>query len=137
MTEAVIPRQTTQRRVIRETLEQADGPLTPQEILGLASRELATLGLATVYRNLNSMQEAGEIQVVHLPGDPTRYEPAPQQHQHHHHFRCELCGRVSVIEQPCPVEVLEGVTLPGGFQVTGHALTLYGTCPDCQPAVQQ
>lgn len=130
MTEQTVPRQTTQRRAIREVLQQAAGPLTPQEILERASLELTSLGLATVYRNLNSLLDAGEINAVHLPGDPARFEPAGTQHRHH--FRCETCEAVFVLEQPCPVQVLEGVTLPGGFQVAGHALTFYGTCPDCQ-----
>lgn len=128
--EQAVPRQTTQRRAIREVLDKAAGPLTPAEIQERASRELSTLGLATVYRNLNTLMEAGEIRAVHLPGDPARYEPVAAQHRHH--FRCESCGEVFVLEQPCPVEFLEGVTLPGGFQVLGHALTFYGTCPDCQ-----
>lgn len=131
MTEQTVPRQTTQRRAIREVLEQAAGPLTPQEILERASRDLTSLGLATVYRNLNSLLDAGEVKAVHLPGDPARFEPARAQHRHH--FRCEGCAAVFVIDEPCPVQGLEGVTLPGGFKVAGHALTLYGTCPDCQP----
>lgn len=56
-------------------LERARGPLTPQEILELASAEMASLGLATVYRNLGSMQESGEVRAVHLPGDAARFEP--------------------------------------------------------------
>ena len=127
-------RQTQQRRAIRQVLEEARGPLTPQEILQLASAEQENLGLATVYRNLGSMQETGEVRAVHLPGDPTRFEPA--QSHHHHHFRCEVCQTVYKIEQPCPVQALEGVTLPGGFTVIDHSLTFYGTCPDCQPGIR-
>lgn len=111
-------------------LERARGPLTPQEILELASAEMASLGLATVYRNLGSMQESGEVRAVHLPGDAARFEPV--QNRHHHHFRCDVCEAVYKIEQPCPVQALEGATLPGGFTVSGHSLTFYGTCPDCK-----
>ena len=110
-------------------LESAPGPLTPQEVLDLASREQASLGLATVYRNLNALEEQGEIIPVHLPNDTTRFEPAGR--GHHHHFRCESCEQVFELKAKCPVAILEGVTLPGGYKVEHHELTLYGVCPSC------
>ena len=122
-------RQTSQRRAILNTLESAPGPLTPQEVLELASQE-ASLGLATVYRNLNTLEQTGDVVAVHLPGDTTRFEPAGR--GHHHHFRCETCEQVFELSAKCPVAVLEGATLPGGFRVEHHELTLYGVCPGCQ-----
>jgi Fur family transcriptional regulator, ferric uptake regulator len=123
-------RQTTQRTAILETLEAAPGPLTPQEILDLASRRQEGLGLATVYRNLNALHAEGAVVPVHLPGDSTRFEVSGR--GHHHHFRCSRCEQVFELAAQCPVAVLEGVTLPGGFKVEHHELTLYGACPDCQ-----
>lgn len=123
-------RQTAQRRAILEVLEHAPGPLTPQEVLDAARSTQAGLGLATVYRNLNTMEEAGDIIPVHLPGESARFEIAGR--GHHHHFRCEVCQAVFELTTTCPVAVLEGVTLPGGFRVKDHELTLYGVCPGCQ-----
>ncbi len=123
-------RQTSQRRAILQVLEHAPGPLTPQEVFELASKEQASLGLATVYRNLGNLEANGEVIAVHLPGESTRYEPAGR--DHHHHFRCECCEGIFELEAKCPVAVLEGVTLPGGFMVKDHELTLYGLCPNCQ-----
>lgn len=122
-------RNTSQRAAILKALENAAGPLTPQEVLEAASQEQRSLGLATVYRNLNVLEARGEIATVHLPKDTTRYEPAGR--GHHHHFRCEACEGVFELEAKCPVKVLEGVTLPGGYKVQDHELTLYGLCPSC------
>lgn len=122
-------RQTVQRRAILAVLEHAPGPLTPQEVLDAARQNHASLGLATVYRNLNALEAAGNITPVYLPGESTRYEIAGR--AHHHHFCCEKCQAVFELTANCPVAVLEGVTLPGGFAVTHHELTLYGTCPRC------
>mgnify|MGYP002778655686 CR=1 FL=1 len=123
-------RNTNQRRAILNALQSAPGPLTPQEVLGRAQDEHERLGLATVYRNLNALSEQGDIIAVHLPNDVPRYEISGR--GHHHHFRCETCGKVFELEGSCPVAVLEGVTLPGGFRVQGHELTLYGVCSACQ-----
>jgi Fur family transcriptional regulator, ferric uptake regulator len=110
-------------------LHQAEGPLTPQEILDRASRHPESLGLATVYRNLATMEASGEVVSVHLPNESRRYEVSGL--GHHHHFRCDRCNTVYELDSSCPVAVLEGVTLPGGFEVRDHALTLYGVCPAC------
>ncbi len=123
-------RTTVQRRAILAALSDAPGPLTPQQVHDAARRDHPNLGLATVYRNLARLEEAGAITAVHLPDDATRYEPSGR--GHHHHFRCRTCGRVFELEADCPVQTLQGVTLPGGFQVEDHALTLYGLCSDCQ-----
>jgi Fur family transcriptional regulator, ferric uptake regulator len=123
-------RNTNQRRAILHALQSAPGPLTPQEVLEKAQDDSERLGLATVYRNLNALSEQGDIIAVHLPNDVPRYEMAGR--GHHHHFRCETCGKVFELEGSCPVAVLEGVTLPGGFKVQGHELTLYGVCSSCQ-----
>jgi Fur family transcriptional regulator, ferric uptake regulator len=125
-------RQTAQRRAILQALDEAAGPLTPSEVLVRAGHHHETLGLATVYRNLNALEASGEVVAVHLPNESTRYELSGR--GHHHHFRCEACGRVFELTANCPVAVLEGVTLPGGFEVHDHALTLYGHCPDCRQA---
>lgn len=123
-------RNTNQRRAILHALQSAPGPLTPQEVLERAQDDSEHLGLATVYRNLNALSEQGDIIAVHLPNDVPRYELAGR--GHHHHFRCGQCGKVFELEGSCPVAVLEGVTLPGGFKVQGHELTLYGVCSSCQ-----
>lgn len=120
---------TPQRRAILRALAEAPGPLTPQEVLDRAGREQPGLGLATVYRNLGTLERLGEVRAVHLPGEAARYEPSGR--GHHHHFRCRDCNGVFELDTPCPVVALEGATLPGGFQVTGHDLTLYGRCPSC------
>lgn len=123
-------RRTTQRLAILAALAEAQGPLTAQEVHQRASDDLAGIGLATVYRNLNLLASAGEIVAIHLPQDPARYELAGR--SHHHHFRCEGCATVFELYDSCPIRPLEGRTLPGGLMVTGHELVLFGLCSECQ-----
>src|SRR5258707_177577 len=80
-------RSTRQRSSIRTVMEEAGRPLLPAEILGAAQREVPAIGLATVYRNIKQLMEAGEVQAVDLPGEATRYELSGR--AHHHHFRSE------------------------------------------------
>ena len=121
-------RHTAQREAIVGVIRRARGPLTIREIHDRARRAIGSLGIATVYRNVKLLTEAREVQAVVLPDGETRYEPAGL--SHHHHFHCRRCGRVFDLEG-CQVAVPDGATLPGGFVVEEHELTLYGKCPDC------
>lgn len=87
------------------------------------------MGLATVYRNLKQLVDVGDIQVVELPGEATRYEVAG--HKHHHHFHCRDCDRVFDVHE-CPGNMKD--LAPRGFIVEDHELTLYGRCSDCRSA---
>lgn len=125
-------RRTAQREAILGALADAEGPLTAQEVHDRAGGRLASLGLATVYRNLAQLEASGDVVTVHLPQDAARYELAGR--GHHHHFRCVRCGSVFELDAGCPVAMLEGVTLPGGLRVLGHELVLFGLCAHCAHA---
>jgi Fur family ferric uptake transcriptional regulator len=120
-------RSTRQKLAIQTAIAAAGRPLTPAEVLELAQGAVEGLGIATVYRALKSLQESGEIQAVHLPGESARYEPA--HHHHHHHFQCTHCGRAFDVHA-CPGDLQS--LAPPGFSVESHELTLYGKCPDCR-----
>jgi len=120
-------RTTRQRVAIRDAIAQAGRPLSPQEVLAAAGAQVPALSLATVYRNLRLLVEAGEVLSVVLPGESARYETS--QHPHHHHFQCTRCRRVFDVHA-CPGNLAH--LAPAGFTVDDHELTLYGRCSDCQ-----
>src|SRR5689334_4060499 len=78
-------RQTRQRDAILKVLGEANGPLSTPEIFKLA-KKVIPLGIATVYRTINLLLAAKEIQSVILPSGETRYESADL--GHHDHFQC-------------------------------------------------
>jgi Fur family transcriptional regulator, ferric uptake regulator len=123
-----VKRRTRQRAAILGVIEGANGPLSVAEIHEAAGKEIPGLGIATVYRNVKFLKEEGHIVSVELPGEEPRYEPEGR--GHHHHFRCTNCERTFDLEG-CPVGIPEGTTLPGGYKVEGHSLTLYGRCSAC------
>ena len=92
----------------------------------LAARKAPGIGLATVYRSLKALIEAGDVAVVTLPGDTPRYELAHL--HHHHHFHCRACGGVFEVEG-CPGDL--AALAPSGFAVDGHEVVLYGRCARC------
>jgi len=119
-------RRTPQREVIEAVLARTERPLTPQELLSEAQREIPRLGIATIYRALRDGQDAGTIHSVEVQGAAVRYELAS--HEHHHHFHCSVCAKIFEVHA-CPGDLQH--LAPLGFHVSGHDLTLRGTCRDC------
>ena len=124
-------RSTRQRSAIRAVIDAAGRPLSTQEVLEGAQREVPAMGIATVYRNVKLLVDAGEITTVTLPGESPRYEAL--QHAHHHHFQCTTCKRVFDVHD-CPGDL--AALAPKGFTVEHHELTLYGRCDECPPSVK-
>src|SRR5208283_4068293 len=103
-------RATKQRATIREVLIKSGRPLSVAEVFGLARNQMPGMGMATVYRNLKSLQEDGEVTQVELPGQPSRWEIMPI--EHHHHFLCNTCDKLFEIHG-----CLDGMSrlLPEGY----------------------
>jgi Fur family ferric uptake transcriptional regulator len=123
-------RNTKQRDAIREVFERTARPLGPTEVLEEGRAHVAGLGIATVYRTINSLVESGWLVPVELPGEAPRYERSGA--AHHHHFRCRACDRVFEI-QGCPGDLTE--LTPTGFVLEAHEVVLYGVCASCARAV--
>lgn len=101
-------------------------PLSPEEALEFALESHPSVGIATVYRNIQALVEDGWLNAVEVPGHSTRYEMAGK--GHHHHFQCNSCGKVydlkGCIAQTKP-------KIPRGFNTTGHEFFFYGNCASC------
>jgi Fur family ferric uptake transcriptional regulator len=122
-------RHTRQRDAILNAITEAKGPVSIQQILARAKKELGgSLGIATVYRTLNLLAESNGIQTVILPDGQTCYERSGL--GHHDHFQCRRCKNVYDLEV-CPLHLAEGTIIPGGYIVEDHEMTLYGLCPAC------
>lgn len=121
-------RNTRQKAAIREALTAANRPLSAEEALEEAQHRHPSLGIATVYRNIQTLVEEGWLRPVEVPGDSTRYEVAGK--SHHHHFQCNECGKLYELEG-CIAQVRP--KLPRGFRATGHEFFVYGLCAVCVP----
>ncbi len=121
-------RATRQRLSLLAIVAREARPLSPYELHELAVREIASIGLSTVYRTLRSLEEAGEIRAVAIPGQPARYELSEAASHHHHHFHCRTCDRVYDLHG-CPGGLKQ--LLPKGFTLEDHTIVLSGLCDRC------
>jgi Fur family ferric uptake transcriptional regulator len=121
-----VGRRTKQKDALRVVIDGAERPLSVEELLAAASKQVEGLGVATVYRTVNAFLGDGVIEAVEIPGEPVRYERSNK--GHHHHFHCEKCLRVFDIAG-C-MENLKTL-VPPKFRVKEHDVTLYGICAAC------
>ena len=87
------------------------------------------IGLATVYRQLNALADAGLADTIRLDGQQLFRLCGDD--GHHHHLVCVRCGRTVEIEPPSE-SWLRGIADAHGFTVESHTLEVFGLCPDCR-----
>ena len=123
-----LQRTTKQLQAVQAAFETAGRPLSIEELHALAAKQVASLGVRTVYRAVRRLQELGDVVAVSVPGGSDRYELATVASHHHHHFHCTACDRFFDIHG-CPGGLHKLV--PEGFQLEHHELTLSGLCDSC------
>ena len=95
-----------------------------------AKRRCPGLGLVTVYRTVEKLEELGLIQRVHQPSGCHAFVAASTGHQHL--LICEACGRVSFFSGDTLEGLIDEVGVRSGFHIQEHWLQLFGVCEDCQ-----
>lgn len=88
------------------------------------------IGLATVYRVLNQLTEAGLLKQAHLEAGRAIYEL--DDGGHHDHLVCSACGRVQEFHDDVVEQRQEVVAHKYGFEVIEHSHILYGRCINTQ-----
>ena len=125
-------RRTRQRATIAEVLEHIPEFKTAQDIHDIVRHQGHSVGLATVYRTLQAMVEAGEVDVVRMPDGQASYRACGiATHAHHHHLICRVCGRTVEIEFAGVEDLIDAFARQHGFTDVDHEIELHGLCPDC------
>jgi len=117
-------------RVIVEILASATHALGPVEIFDLGRREYPKMGLVTVYRALEKLEELGLVQRVHQANGCHAYLRAA--HGHEHILLCTSCGQVVYFAGDDLTNLITSVTRQSGFIIQEHWLQLHGLCAGCQ-----
>src|ERR1700742_439283 len=109
------------RRHVLDALLRADQPLTAEEIAGEAD-------LASVYRNLDALEEIGVVRHVHLGHGPGRYALAVRSGGW---ASCEACGRSTALDPDALARIRAVVLDASGFDAGFGHFPIVGRCPEC------
>ena len=118
---------TLPRIKILELLENSEQHhLSAEDIYKTLLEQGEDVGLATVYRVLTQFESAGIIQRHHFENNHSVFEI--MQDDHHDHLVCLNCNKVIEFTNETIESEQHAVADKFGFELTGHALNLYGFC---------
>lgn len=123
-------RSTRQRAAVAAALDGVDEFRSAQELHDVLKHRGDSVGLTTVYRTLQSLAEAGEVDVLRT-GDGESVYRRCSTGEHHHHLVCRACGKAVEVEGPVVEKWAEGIAAQHGFVNVGHTVEIFGTCTDC------
>ena len=122
-------RATKQRAAVSRLLSEVDDFRSAQDLHEQLRRRGEGIGLTTVYRTLQTLADAGEIDVLRTDSGEAIYRRCSA--EHHHHLVCRHCGRTVEVADP-PVEAwAERIASEHGFSNVGHTVEIIGVCPEC------
>ncbi|MFT3875273.1 MAG: Fur family transcriptional regulator [Propioniciclava sp.] len=132
MSSSAPQRQTRQRTTIAEVLGELDEFKSAQDIHDILRHRGHSVGLATVYRNLQSLVEAERVDVVRTPDGQATYRACGEAtHSHHHHLVCRSCGRAVEIEFEGVEDRITALAAENGFTGVDHSIEVHGLCAAC------
>lgn len=123
-------RVTAPRRAIVEIMAGSECALGPLEIYDLGRKVYPGLGLVTVYRTLEKLEELDLIQRVHHPQGCHMYLRAAQGHEHL--VLCTACGHAEYFKGDDINGLMKNVATETGFEIQDHWLQLFGLCTKCK-----
>jgi Fur family ferric uptake transcriptional regulator len=126
-------RATRQRAAVSGLLDRLADFRSAQEIHEELRRVGEGIGLTTVYRTLQALADAGEVDVLRTSDGESVYRRCSTG-EHHHHLVCRRCGRTVEVEGPAVEQWADRVAGEHGFADVSHTLEIFGTCAGCRAA---
>ncbi|MBF0695950.1 Fur family transcriptional regulator [Actinomyces bowdenii] len=126
----VRPRATRQRAAVADILARTEGFRSAQQIHSALEAEGTRVGLATVYRNLQSLAEAGDVDQLRSAEGELLYR-ACERSEHHHHIVCRNCGYTVEVAGGELESWIARVSQAHGFTAMEHTAEFFGLCASC------
>lgn len=118
-----------QRTAVRDELARVDAFRSAQEIHASLRESGHRIGLTTVYRALQSLADADEVDVLRTDDGEATYRACSA--GHHHHLVCRRCGTTVEVEGRAVETWAEKIAHANGFVDVAHTVEVFGTCGRC------
>ena len=118
---------------VRVLLENEEDHLSAEDVFLLVRENSPDIGLATVYRTLELLNELNVVDKIQFGDGVSRYDLRQEGAAHfHHHLVCIECGAVDEIQEDLLEDVEAIVETKWNFIIKDHRLTFHGICYRCQ-----
>ncbi len=122
-------RATDQKKVILKVLQESLEHLTADEVYKRSRKILSSIGVATVYRNLDEMVNQKLIDEVYVAGQPKWYEI--KKGGYHGHTFCEKCLKLGEIASCCLCSTKNKLQQWDDFEGREWRFLIVGKCKKC------
>ncbi len=121
-------RYSKQRELVYNIIAGTDRHFIVDEIYACAKEEMPEIGIATVYRNVNQLCEAGQIKRIKGVDGVDHYDAIVKVHPH---FLCRRCNRVYDLELPLK-EILAATKRNSEHEIEDVDISVIGICKECK-----
>lgn len=125
-------RVSTSRRMVLEALFAAGEPVCAERIASGLDGRLPPLDVASVYRNLETLEELGVVAHFHAGHGPGLYTLAGPEAREY--LACESCGTVLAVDARALDNVRALLREDVGWDARFTHFAVAGTCPACSAA---
>lgn len=126
---------TKQREVVLKTLYEANEHFTPEDLHLLLKNNYKELniGIATVYRTLNLLEESHMVTSISFGVAGKKFELANK--PHHDHMICKQCGHIIEFQNDKIEQLQLEIAHQHHFTITSHLMQLRGLCQSCKKII--
>ncbi|PHV65939.1 Fur family transcriptional regulator [Williamsia muralis] len=123
-------RSTRQRSAIAELLSGSEEFRSAQDLHDQLKASGQSIGLTTVYRNLQALADAGQVDVLRTDSGESVYRHCSS-NDHHHHLVCRECGTTVEVQADVVEQWATEVAAQHGFVDISHTVEVFGRCGAC------
>ena len=117
-----------QRTQVLKTLQENVVHPTAEYLYDILKKKNPKISLATLYRNLNQLANAGMIKRIEGLGNSAHFDHNTHRH---YHFICDKCKKVYDINADVAPDIIPKTEKETGFCITGHDIVFHGMCREC------
>jgi len=122
-------RVSTSRRMVLEALFAAEAPASAERIATGLGGQLPPLDLASVYRNLDTLEQLGVVRHFHAGHGAGLYALAGRELCEY--LVCDTCGVVRAVESRALDPVRAALRDSSGWNARFTHFPIVGSCPSC------
>src|SRR5659263_154499 len=122
-------RSTIQKQLVLDEVMKSASHLTADDVYNIIVIKYSNISKGTVYRNLNSLVDDGQLRRISVPDAADRFDAT---NKPHYHIKCKICYVFNDVDTPYISDIDIKIADITGFELEGHDIIFKGICPKCK-----